>query len=431
MSKFISRGCLGALVFIGIAGGAVSEAVAQGADYQRPSYGARGIGQGDWIFVPRLRSVFQRPRPDYDPLGVRLGNWDFNPEITFSGSYDDNIFADEDDTTDDFILEATPAFRLQSDWNVHMLGFEGAVTGQKYIQEEDQDNVQGTGTAFGRLDVTRDDIVYGSASYRREVEDHSDPEDAGDDALTELDRYIARVGYAHQFSRVNLRVDARGQRLDYLEFPDNDRDRNQLDVGARAEYALSPRITPFVEGGFQRRDFDASVDDSGVDRDSQQYAALVGARFVITDLLFAELAVGVEHTEFDEPTFDPLTSPQVRGSLIWNPTQLTSVILQAQRTEDPTTQAGASSKVRTGVGLRVEHELLRNLLLFGEAGYRNEEFEDIDRTDHRFLAGLGGEYLLDRNFSFFANYTFEDRVSDGADAEFTRNTVMIGTRLQY
>jgi hypothetical protein len=429
MVKYVPRALLGAVTATCIAWAAVP-AEAQNAQYQRQSYGARGLGQADWIFVPRLPSVFQRPRPDYDPNGIRLGSWILNPELMVGTSYDDNVFFEENNTNDDIVFEATPAFRLQSDWNVHMLGIEGSVTGTKYVNETDADNIEGAATAFGRLDITRDDQLYGSASYRRETSvGQDDTDNTGD--ITENDRYIARIGYIHQFSRMNLRVDAQGQRYDYLDFGDNDRDRNQFDLGTRLEYALSPRITPFIEGAAGLRDYDASVDDSGVDRDQQQYSALLGARILITDLLLGELAVGVQHTEFDDSTFDPLTSPQVFGSLIWNPTELTSVILRVQRTEDPTTTAGASSRASAAAGVRVEHELLRNLLLYGQAGYRNDDYEGIDRIDHRFTAGLGGEFLLDRNFSFFANYGFETRLSDGADAEFTRNLVTIGARVQY
>lgn len=429
MVKYVPRALLGAVTAICIAW-ATAPAEAQNAQYQRPSFGARGVGQGDWIFVPRLPSVFQRPRPDYDADGIRLGSWILNPELTVGTSYDDNVFYEENNANDDIVFEATPAFRLQSDWNVHMLGIEGSVTGSKYINEDDADNIEGTATAFGRLDITRDDQLYGSVSYRREASvGQDDVDNTGD--LTEDNRYIARVGYIHQFSRMNLRVDAQGQRYDFLESAENDRDRNQFDVGTRLEYALSPRITPFIEGGVGLRDYDASVDDSGVDRDQQQYAALVGARILITELLLGELAVGVQHTEFDDPTFDALTSPRVFGSLIWNPTELTSVILRAQRTEDPTTETGASSRAAIAVGVRLEHELLRNLLLYGQAGYRNDDYEGIDRTDDRFTAGLGGEFLLDRNFSFFAGYGFETRFSDGADDEFTRNVVTVGARVQY
>ena len=427
----IPRAILGALVGVCAGLAAVQDASAQGANFQRPSSGARGVGEGDWVFVPTLQSVFQRPRPDYDPLGLRFGGWLFYPEMTVAAEYDDNIFADESDRTDDFIFTATPAFRLQSDWNVHMLGLEGSVTGQKYADESDEDNIEAHGSAFGRLDITSDDTLYGSATYRRETVARDDPEDDDPGDLTDLNRYIGRAGYIHQFARLNLRLDTQAQRFDYLSSSDDDRDRNQLEVSTNISYALSPRITPFVAAGVKVKDFDSAVDDSGVDRDSQQYEAAIGARVLITDLLVGELAVGVEHSEFDERTFDPVTTPQIFGNLTWNPTELTSVILRVQRTEEPTTQSGASTRIRSAAGLRVEHELLRNLLVFGEVGYRNDEFEGIDRTDHRFLAGLGGEFLLDRNFSFFAQYNFEDQVSDGSDNEFTRNVALIGVRAQY
>src|SRR5262245_22435243 len=172
----VSRGLLGALVVACIGWATAPEAIAQVADYQRPGYGKRGVGQGDWVFVPPLKSVFQQPRPDYDPNGLRLGSWLLYPELTVQSAYDDNVFAQDSHTHDDFIFTATPAFRLQSDWNVHMLGVEGFVNGEKHIKETDEDAVEGTGTVFGRLDITSDDTLFGSASYSHLVDPRTDPE---------------------------------------------------------------------------------------------------------------------------------------------------------------------------------------------------------------------------------------------------------------
>jgi len=38
---------------------------------------------------------------------------------------------------------------------------------------------------------------------------------------------------------------------------------------------------------------------------------------------------------------------------------------------------------------------------------------------------------LNRNVPFFAEYNFEHRESDVAGLDFTKNTIFIGTRLQY
>jgi hypothetical protein len=330
---------------------------------------------------------------------------------------------------------AEPAFRLQSNWDVHMLGVEGSGNFEQHVNETSLNQEEGGGRVYGRLDITGDDTVYASAGYRRLENPPGDPdddEDVNDNNNTTFDRFDARIGYVHEFAQMVLRVDARGRRLDYLDTSAQDRDRNELDLGARLTYALSPRITPFIEIGYGVEDYDENVDDDGFDRDSMQYEALLGANFLITDIMRAEVALGVQHTEFDDSSFDSTTNPTFDGELIWNVTQLTSIIGTALYTEDLTNQSGASSKRVLGAGVRLEQEVLSNLLLFGEVGYRNDNYKDVDRKDNRFLAGLGGEYLLNSNVSFFAEYGFEHRQSDSATVDdFTENTIFIGTRLQY
>jgi hypothetical protein len=430
MMNYVSRRLLCALIVACIGSALSEQANAQSADYKRPGFGKRGVGQGDWVFVPPLQSVFLRPRPDYDPNGLRFGSFLLYPELSVQSAYDSNVFDEDSDTHDDVIFTATPAFRLESDWNVHMLGAEGFVTGEKHVKETDEDAVEGNGTIFGRLDITNDDTFFGSGSYSHLVDPRSDPNNQNAER-TEFDRWTARTGYVHEFSRINLRLDGQAQRYDYTDSADNDRDRNVFTVGTRVTYALSPRISPFVEIGFREENFDASIDDSGVDRDDQQYAAGVGARVLITDLLLGEVSVGIQHTVFEDKTLDDVTSPRVAGQLTWNITELTSIILRAGMTQEPTTQAGSSIEVITRASARVEHELLRNLLVFGEAGYKNDDFEDIDRTDNSFLASIGGEYLLNRNFSFFGQYDFELRDSNVPGDDFLDNVVLIGARVQY
>jgi hypothetical protein len=380
-----------------------------------------------------MLSVFNRPRPDYDPNGLRLGSFLFYPELGVEGGYDSNVFAEEHNTNSDFFGAVTPAFRLQSDWSNHLLGAEGAAELTGYADETSQNSVQGRGSIFGRLDITGDDALYGSAGYRRVVQPPGEDQDevAGDEnEQTEFDRWIGRLGYAHQFARMNLRVDAQGQRYNYLDAPDQDKDRDTLDLGARLIYALSPRFTPFVQIGYTIENFDDAVDDTGVDRDQQKYSAVIGGRVLITELLLAELSGGVSYINFDDSSLNSRVAPVGNAELTWNITPLTSIIGLASISQDPTTQEGSSSRIRSSIGVRVEHELLSNLLVFGEAGYRNDTYQDSSRTDNRFRAGVGGEFLLNSYLSFTARYAFDYRESNVVD-DFTRNLVLIGVRAQY
>ncbi len=83
--------------------------------------------------------------------------------------------------------------------------------------------------------------------------------------------------------------------------------------------------------------------------------------------------------------------------------------------------------LRTNVGFVVDHELLRNVLITGRAGYQNDDYERIDRDDNRFDAGIGARYSLNRNFYFGGSYTFSHRTSSGSGSgpDFTRNLVLL------
>ena len=92
----------------------------------------------------------------------------------------------------------------------------------------------------------------------------------------------------------------------------------------------------------------------------------------------------------------------------------------------PTTQDDAEANFRSTVGLGVEHELLRNVILAANVGYTRDDFSGIDRTDNTISAGGGVNYLINRNFSVGAGYNYTTRSSDEDDEEFNRNLVRIG-----
>src|SRR5215510_15405473 len=108
-------------------------------DYRRPDFGARGVGTGDFIFVPQLLTVFQHARPEYDATGVPLGSFVLHPEVSLGAEATDNVFAEEHDKNGDISGIAVPAFRLQSDWSVHMLGVEGSARFEEHVKETSQD----------------------------------------------------------------------------------------------------------------------------------------------------------------------------------------------------------------------------------------------------------------------------------------------------
>ncbi|MGE0294533.1 MAG: hypothetical protein AB7P97_19440, partial [Hyphomonadaceae bacterium] len=82
-------------------GAEILPAVAQETlpDYRRPDYGPRGVGTADWVFVPNMPSVYQRPRPNYDSLGITLGSFILDSQLGFGLGYNDNVFASDSGKT--------------------------------------------------------------------------------------------------------------------------------------------------------------------------------------------------------------------------------------------------------------------------------------------------------------------------------------------
>ena len=133
---------------------------------------------------------------------------------------------------------------------------------------------------------------------------------------------------------------------------------------------------------------------------------------------------------FDDDDFDKETGLSFGVDLNWNPTLLTSVGLSGTRDFQATDEADAASNFRTAVGVTVDHELLRNLLIGAEATYVKDDFTDGGREDDTYVLGTGLTYWLNRNISVNGGYEYSTRDSSEADEDFKANEISIGVTLR-
>ena len=112
--------------------------------------------------------------------------------------------------------------------------------------------------------------------------------------------------------------------------------------------------------------------------------------------------------------------------MLWSVDGLTSVSVDANRTVGETTVTGASGYLSTGLNVGVQHELRRNVLLSGNAGYANHDYigHAITREDDYINAGAEVRYLLNKNYSVGLRYDYTNRDSNQAGADYDRNTIM-------
>ena len=365
----------------------------------------------------------------YDPLGIRAGAFLIYPSLTVSEVYDDNVFATDNNTDDDLITVVEPQVRAESNFSRHRLGFAAGSEVAFHINEEDEDYQDFYVSTDGRLDITRQNFVDAEVQFARGHRSRDDPEDEGDrDELTELNRYGGELSFTQLFNRLNFRLTGRSLRTAYTEPEDADEDLVTYDALLRTGFFVSPRINAFVQGLYTIDKRDRSTDFAGIDRDSEGWGVAAGAEVDLTNLLVGEFSVGYRQQMFEEDDFDDENGISYNLDLTWTPTLLTTVGLRGGADFRPTTSSGsgAESNFRNTAGIGVQHELLRNVRLAADFDYVRDDFSGVDRTDDTIYVGGGASYLLNRNFSIDAGYTFSKRWSDDETEEFDRNLVRIG-----
>lgn len=386
----------------------------------------------------RTTTVTERERPELDALGVRSGGFTIFPSVEVSQTYNDNIFATQNATVDDFITTVTPTVAVSSDWNQHYLGFNGSADIVRYWSNTAEEHEKVRLSVDGRLDIRRDTTATARAGYERDSEERGSVNDVNGITPTTLDVRTVDVGIANKWNRVSLSADGGFENRDFDDVAtstgatinNDDRDRSQYSLDVRAGYEIQQAYEAFLQVILTSVDYDAAVDDAGVNRDSEGYELRAGARVDLTGLLFGDVFVGYLNRDYDGATLASVDAFVAGLDLTWNVTPLTTIKGGVTRTVNETTLASASGTLRTEVKTSVDHELLRNLILSGRFSFSTEEFEGVSREDDYMKFGAGAKYLLNRYFSIVLDYDYSERDSNVVGSDNEINKVLLKIRAQ-
>ena len=170
----------------------------------------------------------------------------------------------------------------------------------------------------------------------------------------------------------------------------SDRDYNIYEVQSRIAYELLPNVSPFIQTSYNVRRYDTR---EPINRESDGYRIGFGTGFDAGGIITGEVYGGYMRQNFVSSRFDDASGPWFGGSLLWNVTRLTSVEVGLERRVVETTNSEASSYNRTALDVRVEHELLRNLLIGTSAHYYDDRYNGSGLNERYFEAGPRITYL--------------------------------------
>jgi uncharacterized protein (PEP-CTERM system associated) len=137
---------------------------------------------------------------------------------------------------------------------------------------------------------------------------------------------------------------------------------------------------------------------------------------------------------YDVSSLGSISGLDAGGRLIYNVTRLTTATFSGLRTvvpSNPTIGTTGTGYLATTVAAKVDHELLRNLLLNASTGYENDSYVGTSRTDNTFKVGADFKYLLNRNLYLDASYNYQHRTSTLTGSSYKQNILMIRLSTQF
>ncbi|MEC7289276.1 MAG: outer membrane beta-barrel protein, partial [Pseudomonadota bacterium] len=288
---------------------------------------------------------------------------------------------------------------------------------------------------FGQLDIGSSFALAGSFAYQDAREGRSEIGGNVDAAeRIAFEKTGAEVNGAYEFNRIRLRVRGSTTSYDYQDLELNSgttvnldgRDFDETRLAASAEYAVGRDWAVLGEIEQVNREFDI-IPIGGINRDIDGIVYRVGTNFELQNNLRGEITAGYLEFEPDDPAQPTQDGLALNANVQWFPTELTTLSARAGRDVADAGGVNASSVLVTQYGLGISHELMRNIVLFGDVAFEQREFDAIglSREDDQTDLNAGATWKVNRNIHVVGGLGFTTRDSDFEPFDETRATVTL------
>lgn len=366
-------------------------------------------------------SVMSRPKPELEPQGVPVGGLRLYPSLTVGADYSSNVYGATDNGVSDVAALIAPKVELRSDWGRHFFKVEASGDFRRFASETLRNQDGYDVDAQGSVNVVGDSTIYGYAGIQRTYEAQYSgafPANSASPVPVTRKMAIARGTYVQNRIRLTLNLDYTN-----LDYKDNEalsgeridedfRDRDVARVSGRAEYAITPDTAVFVQASYAKSNYDSPM-VAQPQRDNSEVRLLAGLAFDLTSLIRAGIGVGYVSRDYDSSFYPRMTNVAVDARLEYFLTQLTTITVLGRRAIEDSIVGASPGFVATTISGRVDHELLRNLILYAGADYEDDNFAAITRKDSQYRLTGGALYTAYRNLVIEPNVTYVDRKSRG------------------
>ena len=359
----------------------------------------------------RNTSVIEKARPDYAPLGINVGSFVVLPRVEAGVGASDNIYVTQEDRTAAGFADITPSIRINSDWSRNAVQLVGGGDFQRYFGQSRRNQNSWNFGSNGTYEIGDDIKLTGEANVAQRYESpYSGDVNSTFSVLSKyLTSYLSASGaYTSGRIRGTLAVDRTTLQFSAVDFGGGlsgsqaFRDREVYRVTGEFEYAFSPSISAYAQATYNEIDYDNRQAANLPKRDSTGYRIIAGLNFDLASFLRGTLGAGYVLRNYKSSSYDSVDGPSLEASLEYFPSGLTTLTLRLRRLLEDSSVGSNTPFFDNRISARVDHELLQNLLVYGQAEYGRIHYIGVSSNRNFYTIGAGGTYLATRSYGLRA-----------------------------
>lgn len=398
----------------------------------------------------RGQSVSDREHSRLERVSIPVGSFVLTPRLDVATSYDDNIFATNDDAHGDAYVTVHPEIQARSVWSRHSLKLRAYFDRDLHAKYTGENTSKYAVSADGRYDISGRTRLFISGSALRTAEDRANISSfLGSGKPVRYNSFLGMAAIEQNLGSLNFRLEERVRRLSYSDAvladgqTESQKFRNQTISATtlQAGYDLNT-ITQFVvRASLEKRRYDqrlgdADFDDTRIDPSGDNIRLEAGIVRDLSGLLSLTFRLGYLDVRYPDGRLNDIRAFSYFGNVQWHLTPMTTISATAQRSVDVTTSQFTAGNLRDQANLQIDHELLRSLILSASArlawikpsivGDAQTDPDLIIASSREKEFGLEGRYYFLPRLKLTGKYAYWSRQSSNALISFKSNVLTFG-----
>lgn len=376
-------------------------------------------------WTPSVIPIYQMSRPLYSLPPINIGGFLAAPTASQMMTYDDNIFASDAHKFGDWIGTTTEGLDLEAPWERDSAGIKASLSQQYYADHSTENANSYSVEGIANFELDNDASIGLHAGFAQQPQlRNSEQADGNSVGRPIFNTLSGEADYTQDWGHLGNLVQIQAVQTAYISAAQATRSGVKMSYRDRLSYALTGDSWVFVDGTYSHENWLLN----GALRNYNILSGLAGVGAQLTDLVDAEIGVGVLRQQFRFSGFPDLVTPIFSGHLTWNVLPLTSVLISTSKTVTgleafcsgalrfgscTTAPGGSGSNPGNQLGslelqtseIELQHEFWHDLLADVRLQYEKQKFSPVNLVDQNYAAIFETRFLVNENWELDLSYS--------------------------